>query len=96
MQDSDDSSTYSSSTTNTRKLSVQPYPTNKMHVRKSSIAPPEESASATAFMKQIGWVSPASLVQYLNSGIDVNGMGQFPGYPSTQLAAIWLRESQPT
>lgn len=42
-------------------------------------------------MKQIGWVSPASLVQYLNSGIDVNGMGQFPGYPQhpiTPLMAI--------
>lgn len=91
MQDSDDSSTYSSSTTNTRKLSVQPYPTNKMHVRKSSQVPPEESASATAFTKQIGWVSPASLIQYLNSGIDVNGMGQFPGYPQhpiTPLMAI--------
>jgi hypothetical protein len=91
MQDSDDSSTYSSSTTHARKLSVQPYPTTKMHMRKSSQAPPEESASATAFMKQIGWVSPASLIQYLNSGIDVNGMGQFPGYPQhpiTPLMAI--------
>lgn len=91
MQDSDDSSTHSSSTTNARNLSVQPYPTNKMHVRKSSQVSPEESASATAFMKQIGWVSPASLTQYLNSGIDVNGLGQFPGYPQhliTPLMAI--------
>ncbi|KAJ8115343.1 hypothetical protein OPT61_g2997 [Boeremia exigua] len=90
MQDSDDSSTYSS-TQHQRKLSIQPYPTNKMHVRKSSQAPPEVSASATAFMQQIGWVSPASLIQYLNSGIDVNGMGQFPGYPQhpiTPLMAI--------
>jgi hypothetical protein len=42
-------------------------------------------------MKQIGWVSPASLIQYLNSGIDVNGLGQFPGYPQhpiTPLMAI--------
>ena len=62
-----------------------------MHMRKSSQAPPEVSASATAFMQQIGWVSPASLIQYLNSGIDVNGMGQFPGYPQhliTPLMAI--------
>jgi hypothetical protein len=62
-----------------------------MHVRKSSQTPPEDSASATAFMKQIGWVSPASLIQYLNSGIDVNGLGQFPGYPQhpiTPLMAI--------
>ncbi|KAF1931264.1 uncharacterized protein M421DRAFT_417914 [Didymella exigua CBS 183.55] len=91
MQYSDDSSTYSSSTTSTRQLSVQPYPTNKMHVRKSSQVLSDESASATAFMKQIGWVSPASLVQYLNSGIDVNGLGQFPGYPQhpiTPLMAI--------
>ncbi|KAF3032898.1 hypothetical protein E8E12_000355 [Didymella heteroderae] len=91
MQDSDDNSTYSSPTTNTRKLCVQPYPTIRMHVRKSSQVPPEESASATAFMKQIGWVSPASLIQYLNSGIDVNGLGQFPGYPQhpiTPLMAI--------
>ncbi|KAF3007612.1 hypothetical protein E8E13_008035 [Curvularia kusanoi] len=92
MQDSDDSSTYSSSTTTAaRKLSVQPYPTHRMHMRKSSQVPPEVSASATAFMQQIGWVSPASLVQYLNSGIDVNGLGQFPGYPQhpiTPLMAI--------
>ncbi|KAH6621779.1 hypothetical protein C7974DRAFT_397130 [Boeremia exigua] len=91
MQDSDDSSTYSSSTTQSRKLSIQPYPSNKMHIRKSSQVPPEVSASATAFMKQIGWVSPASLIQYLNSGIDVNAMGQFPGYPQhpiTPLMAI--------
>lgn len=91
MQDSDNSSTYSSSTTNARKLSVQPYPTTKMHMRKSSQVPPEESASATAFVKQIGWVSSASLIQYLNSGIDVNGTGQFPGYPQhpiTPLMAI--------
>lgn len=42
-------------------------------------------------MKQIGWVSSASLVQYLKSGIDVNGMGMFPGYPQhpiTPLMAI--------
>ena len=91
MQDSDDSSTHSSSTTNAKKLSVHPYPTHRMHVRKSSQAPPEVSASATAFMQQIGWVSPASLIQYLNSGIDVNGLGQFAGYPQhpiTPLMAI--------
>lgn len=91
MQDSDDSSICSSSTTHVRKLSIQPYPTNKMHMRKSSQNPPEVSASATAFMQQIGWVSPASLIQYLNSGVDVNGMGQFPGYPQhpvTPLMAI--------
>lgn len=91
MQDSDDSSTYSSSTTNAKTLSVHPYPTHRMHVRKSSQAPPEVSASATAFMQQIGWVSPASLIQYLNSGIDVNGLGQFAGYPQhpiTPLMAI--------
>ena len=42
-------------------------------------------------MQQIGWVSPASLIQYLNSGIEVNGMGSFPGYPQhliTPLMAI--------
>jgi hypothetical protein len=42
-------------------------------------------------MQQIGWVSPASLIQYLNSGIDVNGLGQFAGYPQhpiTPLMAI--------
>lgn len=91
MQDSDDSSTHSSSTTDTRKLRIKPYPTTTMHVRKSSQTPSEVSASATTFMQQIGWVSPASLIQYLNSGIDVNGMGQFPGYPQhliTPLMAI--------
>ncbi|KAF9697688.1 hypothetical protein EKO04_004144 [Ascochyta lentis] len=89
MQDSDDSSSYSSSTTNTRKLSIQPYPTSTM--RRSSTISMDNSASATAFMQQIGWVSPASLVQYLNSGIEVNGMGSFPGYPQhpiTPLMAI--------
>lgn len=89
MQDSDDSSTYSSSTTNSRKLSIQPYPTSTM--RRSSTIRNENSASATAFMQQIGWVSPASLIQYLHSGIDVNGLGSFPGYPQhpiTPLMAI--------
>lgn len=87
MQDSDDSSAYSFSTT--KKLSIQPYPTNTM--RRSSTIPTENSVSATTFMQQIGWVSPASLIQYLNSGIDVNGMGSFPGYPQhpiTPLMAI--------
>ena len=86
MQDSDDSSTYSSSTTNTRKLSIQPYPTSIM--RRSSQVSPEASASATAFMQQIGWVSPASLIQYLNSGIEVNGMGSFPGYPQHSITPL--------
>jgi hypothetical protein len=89
MQDSDDSSTYSSSTTGTKTLSIQPYPTST--IRKSPKVQKEVSASATAFMQQIGWVSPASLIQYLNSGIDVNGMGSFPGYPQhpiTPLMAI--------
>jgi hypothetical protein len=42
-------------------------------------------------MQQIGWVKPASLIQYLNSGVDFNGMGQYPAYPQhpiTPLMAI--------
>jgi hypothetical protein len=42
-------------------------------------------------MQQIGWVKPASLIQYLNSGVEVNGLGQYPGYPQhpiTPLMAI--------
>jgi hypothetical protein len=70
-------------------MNISPYPSNFMPT--SPKPQPDISPSASAFMQQIGWVKPASLIQYLNSGVEVNGLGQYPGYPQhpiTPLMAI--------